>query len=43
MDDVNYYPILKGFAEQLESRGVVELVDLTTIGHFSGTLVLNFL
>lgn len=42
MDDVNYYPILKNLANELEERGVVELVDLTKIGHFSGTLILNF-
>lgn len=43
MDDTNLYPILKNLAEQLESRHIVELIDLTAIGHFSGTLVLNFL
>jgi predicted O-methyltransferase YrrM len=42
MDDVNYYPILKDLAAQLESRNVVELLDLTAVGHFSGTLALSF-
>lgn len=42
MDDVDYYPILKDLAKQLEERNVVELIDLTKIGHFSGTLVLLF-
>lgn len=43
MDDVNHYPILKKLAEELQQRNVVELIDLTRIGHFSGTLALLFI
>jgi predicted O-methyltransferase YrrM len=42
MDDVNLYPVLKDLAKQLENRNVVELIDLTSVGHFSGTLALLF-
>lgn len=42
MDDVNVYPVLLDLANQLKERNVVELVDLTGIGHFSGTLALLF-
>jgi hypothetical protein len=42
MDDVNIFPVLLDLAKQLQERGVVELVDLTNIGHFSGTLALLF-
>lgn len=42
MDDVNEYPILRSIAENVSQKNNYEIIDLTHIGHFSGTLGLVF-
>lgn len=42
LDDVDEYPILRSIAENICKLNNFELIDLTHIGHFTGTLVINF-
>jgi hypothetical protein len=42
MDDVNEYPILRFLADKISQANDFEIIDLTRIGHYSGTLALIF-
>lgn len=42
MDDINEWPILRNIAEEISDKNNIELLDLTEIGHYSGTLALIF-
>lgn len=42
MDDVNEYPILRLLAEKISQANNLEIIDLTHVGHYSGTLALFF-
>jgi len=42
MDDVNEYPILRLLAEKISQANGFEIIDLTHIGHFSGTIAIIF-
>lgn len=42
MDDVNEYPILRLLAENISQTNGFEIIDLTRVGHYSGTLALIF-
>lgn len=42
MDDVNEYPILRFLAEKISNANNFEIIDLTHVGHYSGTLALIF-
>lgn len=42
MDDIYEYPILKSIAYEISKINNYELVDLTSVGHYSGTLAIIF-
>ena len=42
MDDINEYPILRKIAENISQTNGFEIIDLTHIGHYSGTIAIIF-
>jgi hypothetical protein len=42
MDDVNEYPILRLIANDIAKANNYEIIELTSIGHYSGTLAIIF-
>lgn len=42
MDDVNEYPILRSLAEKISQANNFEIIDLTHVGHYSGTIAIIF-
>lgn len=42
MDDINEWPILRQIAESIAKENNLQIIDLTEIGHYSGTLALIF-
>jgi predicted O-methyltransferase YrrM len=42
MDDVNEYPILRQIAKSISQTNKFEIVDLTHVGHYSGTIAIIF-